>query len=245
MRRLDGKVALVTGGGVRLGRALSEALGRAGATVAIHFHASATGASEAVEVLLAEGRRAKAYPADLSDAAAALALVQTVEDDLGPVDILVNSAAHFDHAPFLDTTPALLEKQWSLNTRAPYFLTQAVARGMVARGHGDVLNLIDIGGTSMTYRGYSAYGMSKAALAYQTRALALELAPAVRVNGIAPGTVLPPENFDPEALETLRKRIPQQRFGSPQAIVEAALFFLQGPDFVTGQILAVDGGRSL
>lgn len=245
MRRLDGKVALVTGGGVRLGRALSEGLGRASADVAVHFHGSEAGAREVVAALTREGRRARAFQADLTEVEAAQALVAQVEASLGPVEILVNSAACFDRAPFLETPPELLEKQWALNARAPFLVTQAAARRMVERGRGDILNVLDLCGTSAAWRSYAAYGMSKAALAHLTRCLALELAPAVRVNGIAPGTVLPPVNMDAALLETLRRRVPQQRFGTPEAIVEAALFFLQGPDFVTGQILAVDGGRSL
>ncbi len=146
---------------------------------------------------------------------------------------------------FFDTDEALLDLQWAVNARGPYLVTQAVARRMAARGGGDVVNVLDVGGALNAWRHYSAYCMTKAALASLTRCLGLELAPAIRVNGVAPGTVLPPEGLSPETMEGLRQRIPQQRFGSPEDIVEAVLFFLTGPKFITGQILAVDGGRAV
>lgn len=244
-RRLEGKVALVTGGGVRLGRALAEGLGREGAAVAVHFHASREGADAAVAHIQAEGSRARAFQADLSQGDAIRPLVEAVERDLGSVSILVNSAARFDRVPFLETPDEILDANWALNARAPYLLSREVARGMVARGGGDIINIVDVGGAFAPWRNYSAYGMTKAALAALTRSLALELAPAIRVNGVAPGTVLAPESLEPEFLEVLRERIPQKRFGSPMDIVETVLFFLTGPTFITGQILPVDGGRTL
>jgi pteridine reductase len=107
-----------------------------------------------------------------------------------------------------------------------------------------VVNVLDIGGAINAWRNYSAYCMTKAALASLTACLALELAPQIRVNGVAPGTVLPPTELSPEALEQLKTRVPQQRFGSPEDIVATVGFLLTGPGFITGQIIAVDGGRS-
>ncbi len=244
-RKLAGKVALVTGGGVRLGRALAEGLGRAGADVAVHYHGSRAGAEEAVAAIRATGSRAHAFQADLTRTETLAPLVEQVERELGPLSILVNSAARFDRAAFEETPESILEANWALNARAPYLLSQHVARGMKARGGGDIINIVDIGGAFMAWRNYSAYGMSKAALAHLTRCLALELAPAIRVNGVAPGAVLPPEDMTPEFLEVLRERIPQKRFGAPVDIVETVLFLLTGPGFITGQILPVDGGRTL
>lgn len=244
-RPLEGKVALVTGAGVRLGRAIAEGLGRAGADVAAHFHSSEAGVDQALATIRADGNRAQKYRADLSSPQEAEALVARVEEELGPISILVNSAALFERADFLQTPLEVLERQWAVNARGPYVLTQSAARRMAARGGGDVVNIVDIGGVFATWAHYSAYQMTKAALASLTRSLALELAPAIRVNGVAPGTVLPPESMDEQTLATLKGRIPQQRFGGPEDIVAAVLFLLTGPTFVTGQILAVDGGRSL
>jgi pteridine reductase len=244
-RPLEGKVVLVTGAGVRLGRAIAEGLGQAGASVAAHFHSSEAGVDACLSAIRAGGNRAQKFRADLSDAEQARKLVERVEGELGPIVALVNSAALFDRAPFLETSLESLERQWAVNARGPFVVTQAVARRMVERGGGDVVNILDIGGVINAWANYSAYVMSKAAMGALTRSLAVELAPAIRVNGVAPGTVLPPEDMSVEVLEGLRSRIPQERFGSPEDIVKTVLFLLTGPRFITGQVVAVDGGRSL
>jgi len=245
MRPLEGKVVLVTGGAVRVGRAIAEAAGRAGASVAVHFHGSEAAAEEVLRAVRADGNRAARFRADLSDPAAAEPLAAAVEAELGPIACLVNSAAVFERASFTQTPLDVLDRQWAINARGPYLLTQAVARRMLARGGGDVVNVLDIGGALQPWRHYSAYCMTKAAMAGLTRCLALELAPAVRVNGVAPGTVLPPESLDAASLEAIRANIPQQRVGSAEDVARTVLFLLTGPPFITGQIVAVDGGRSL
>ena len=240
---LDGRVALVTGGGIRLGRAIVQALAAGGATVAVHHHGSGEAARGLVAELRKAGRRAEAFRADLTDDAELAALVPEVERSLGPVSVLVNSAARFTRSAFLDTDAATLDAEWRLNARAPFLLTRAVARGMVERKEGVVVNVLDIGGALVPWRSYSAYCMTKAALHMLTQVLALELAPYVRVNGVAPGTVLPPESLSPEEREQLRSRIPMQRFGTPEDVAETVRFLVAGPDFITGQVVAVDGGR--
>jgi pteridine reductase len=243
-RPLSGKVALVTGGGQRLGKEIAIGLSRLGADVAVHFHGSRAGAAETVEAIRVDGNRAVAFGADLTDAETIAPMVKAIEAELGPIDVLINSAAIYLRADFLQTSLLMLERQWALNTRAPYLLTQAVATGMKARGQGDVVNVLDVGGALNAWRHYSAYCMTKAALASLTACLSLELAPQIRVNGVAPGTVLPPIDLSPEALEQLKGRVPQQRFGSPKDIVDTIGFLVSGPRFITGQIIAVDGGRS-
>ena len=242
---LQGKVARVTGGGVRLGRALAEGLGQLGADLAVHHHGSEGGALEVVERLVAAGRRAQTFGADLRKPLEVQRLAQEVERVFGRVDILINSAALFQRAPFLETSDESLEAQWELNARAPFLLSRALASGMVSRRQGDIINVVDIGGARNAWRGYAAYGMTKAALASLTECLALELAPHVRVNGVAPGTVLPPVEMTAAALSTLQAKVPLKRFGTPQDVVDTAAFLLTGPSFITGQIIAVDGGRSL
>lgn len=246
-RLLEGRVVLVTGGGTRVGRGIAEGLGRAGARVAVHFHGSSEGARAAVETIRADGNLAEAFQADLTQAEAIEPLISAVEASLGPIRALINNAARFDRAPFLETPLEVLDQSWALNARAPFLVAQAVARRMRAREEatGDIVNILDVGGALMPWRSFSAYGMAKSALAHLTEVLALELAPGIRVNGIAPGTVLPPVDYAPEVLERLRTRVPQQRFGSVEDVVESVRFLLMGPRFITGQILAVDGGRSI
>lgn len=245
MRPLSGKVALVTGGGHRLGRAIAEGLGALGADVAVHFHASKEGAQAAAQRVQVDGNRAQVFQADLSSAEAIELLVTQVEQALGPIAVLVNSAALYERHDFLDTPRDALERQWALNARAPFLLTQAVARGMRARGGGDVVNVVDIGGAFNVWRHYSAYTMTKAALTSLTHSLALELAPQIRVNAVAPGTVLPPQELDEATREALRAKIPAGEFGAPADVVAAVQFLVTGPRFITGQVLAVDGGRHL
>jgi pteridine reductase len=243
-RPLSGRVALVTGGGQRLGKEIALGLGRLGADVAVHFNGSRAGADDAVAAIKIDGNRAAAFAADLTKAETVVPMVKAIEAELGPISVLINSAAIYLREDFLQTSLATLDRQWALNTRAPYLLTQAVAASMIAHGQGDVVNVLDVGGAINAWRHYSAYCMTKAALASLTVCLSLELAPKIRVNGVAPGTVLPPTELSPATLEQLKGRIPQQRFGSPKDVVDAVAFLVCGPRFITGQILAVDGGRS-
>jgi len=235
-RALEGRVALVTGAGTRLGRAIAEELGRRGAHVAVHYLSSEAGAKAACDAIRVDGNKAVPLKADLADAAACQALLGRAQGELGPVSILVNSAGVFGPT----YTP---DDFWKVNARAPYLLTEAFAAA--ASGAGDVVNILDIGGVLKTWTHEIPYTMSKAAAAQATRAFAVKLAPQIRVNAVAPGVVLPPEGTPAETLEALRQRIPQQRFGSAQEVADAVVLLLTGPRYVTGQVLAVDGGRSL
>jgi pteridine reductase len=243
-RPLEGRVALVTGGGIRLGRAIAEGLGQAGAHVAVHHHTSAEGAAAAVARIGIDGNRAKAYRADLSRTDQAEGLIDQVERELGPISILVNSAAVFHRVSLAETTDEVLDAQWEVNARGPYIITRALVRRLAGRS-ADVVNIVDIGGGLIPRAHYSAYCMTKAAVAMLTRCLALELAPSVRVNAVAPGAVLPPASYDAPALGSLVATIPQRRLGTPDDVVRTVLFLLAGPQYVTGQIIAVDGGQSL
>jgi pteridine reductase len=243
-RPLEGRVALVTGGGIRVGRAIAEALGAAGANVAVHYATSRQGAEDVVARIRADGNRAVALKADLAEGEeGAERLLREAGRELGPVDVLVNSAGLLERASLEDTSAKTLDRLWSLNARAPYLLTRAFVQNL-QREKADVVNVVDVGGGRLAWKRYSAYCMTKAALAMLTRCLAVELAPRVRVNAVAPGTVLPPTWLGAEELEALRKRIPAGRFGSPEDVARTVLFLLTGPSFVTGELIGVDGGRS-
>ncbi|MBK7860607.1 MAG: SDR family oxidoreductase [Archangiaceae bacterium] len=233
-RPLEGRAALVTGAGTRVGRAIAETLGRLGADVAVHYLTSSKGADEVVAALKVDGNKAVALQADLNGPQVETLIPRAVEA-VGPLSILVNSAGIMGER----YTP---DDLWRVNARTPLLLTEAFA----ALGRdGDVVNIVDIAGQWNHWRDEAAYCMSKAAAAEMTRCLALRLAPRVRVNAVAPGTVLPPENLSTEQLEKIRSRIPFGRFGSPRDVAEAVAMLLTGPTFITGQIVAVDGGRSL
>jgi len=244
-RTLKNKVILVTGGGVRVGKAISLGLGKAGARVAIHCNASDEGARQAAAELRALGAEASVYRADLTRADQIEPLVAAVEKDFGRVDALVNNAAIFLNHSFLETPLSALDDQWALNARAPFLVAQACARRMWAQGQGDIINIVDIGGLYIPWRQYSAYGMTKAALGSLTSALALELAPKIRVNAVAPGTVLAGEDWDQAEKDRMAQKVPAKRLGSPEDVVESVMFLLEGPEYMTGQVLTVDGGSRL
>jgi pteridine reductase len=240
---LRGRVALVTGAGRRLGRALAQALGERGMTLAIHHHTSSKGAAELRDSIVAAGGRAACFAADLADPAAAAELPRRVVAEFGRLDVLVNSAAVMQRRSFADTTPALWDEVLDLNLRSVFFCTQGAAPALRA-AHGKVVNLADLSGLE-PWPGFAAHSISKAGVVMLTKVLARALAPDVTVNAIAPGAVLVPEAYDAEERDRLARTTPLGRLGSPSDATAALLYLLEGGDFVTGEVLVVDGGRLL
>jgi pteridine reductase len=240
---LRGRIALVTGAGRRLGQALARALAGRGMTVAIHHHASSAGAAALRDEIVAAGGRAACFPADLTDAAAAAELPRRVVAELGALDVLVNSAAVMHRRTFEETTPAQYDATLDLNLRSVFFCTQGAAPALRA-ARGKVVNLADLSGLE-PWPGFAAHSVSKAGVVMLTRVLARALAPEVTVNAIAPGTVLVPEEYDAEERDRLARTTPLGRLGTPADATAALLYLLEGGDFVTGEVLAVDGGRLL
>ncbi len=238
---LPGRVALVTGAGRRLGRAMAAALADKGMTLAIHHHASSAGAHSLRDEIVAAGGRAVCFEADLSDANAARALPSRVVTELGQLDVLVNSAAIMHRLSLDQTTPEQWDAILDLNLRAVFFCTQGAAPALRA-ARGKVVNLADLAGLE-PWPGFAAHSVSKAGVVMLTKVLALSLAPDVTVNAIAPGAVLVPEEYDVEERERLARATPLRRLGSPSDVVSALLYLLEGGDFVTGEVLVVDGGR--
>jgi pteridine reductase len=238
---LSGKVALVTGAGRRLGRAMAQALATRGMSVAIHHHASAQGAEELRQEIVGAGGRAACFSADLADAAAARGLPERVVADWGRLDVLVNSAAIMRRLRLEETTPEDWDAIHHLNLRAVFFCTQGAAPALRA-ARGKVVNLADLAGLE-PWPGFAAHSVSKAGVVMLTKVLALSLAPEVTVNAIAPGAVLVPEDYPPEELDRLARSTPLRRLGAPTDVVNALLYLLEGGDFVTGETLVVDGGR--
>jgi pteridine reductase len=239
---LDGSVALVTGAARRVGRVLALALARAGADVAIHFHNSGAEAEAVAREVERLGRRPLLLRADLTDADAPPRLIARVVEAYGRFDLLVNNAATFVATPIPNITPADWDRVHAVNLRAPFFLAQAAAPHL-RRSGGLIVNIADLA-AYQAWPGYTHHCTSKAGLVHLTRVLARGLAPEIRVAAIAPGTVLPPDDFSQTDVERERARAPLGRIGTPEDVAQA-LLFLAGNDFVTGEVIVVDGGRML
>lgn len=240
--RLAGRVALVTGAGKRLGRAVALRLANEGADVAVHYGKSQVEAREVVGVIEKMGRRAGAFPAELTDVMAIEKMVADVARHFGQLDILVNSAANFLETQFGKTSVDTWDASLNTNLRAPFFCAQAAAAHLAKGGHGVIVNFADIGGL-MGWREYLPHSLAKSGVILMTRILAKELAPRVRVNALAPGTITMPGD-PPEWEEDFIHRAPLRRSGRPDEIGDSMMYLI-GAEFVTGHCLVIDGGRTL
>ena len=245
MDSLQGKVALVTGGARRVGAAITRRLHAAGANVLIHYRDSEADAAKLEgELNAVRARSAAKVKAELLAPIAPKALVSGALESFGRLDILVNNASTF----FPVEVGAMESSHWEeligSNLRAPLFISQQAAPEL-AKNEGAIVNIVDIH-AERPLKGYALYSVAKAGLAALTRSLAIELAPRVRVNGVAPGAIAWPEDgqFDPAERERVVATTPLGRVGSPEDIAHA-VHFLACATFVTGQVLAVDGGRSI
>lgn len=241
--KLDGRVAIVTGGAVRLGKALALALAEKGVRLAVHYGSSAGPAKETVAQIQALGSDALPIQADLARLDHALSLIERAAAHFDRLDILVNSAAIFEPASLARTTEALWDRHLAINLKAPFFLSQAFAAHVGKDRPGHIVNIADWRGIRPD-TGYLAYSLTKAGLLAMTHGLALALAPNVQVNAIAPGLVLPPPGKDQTYLERMARNVPAGRIGSPDEVVKALIFLLES-DFVTGEVIFVAGGEHL
>lgn len=246
---LSGKTALVTGSALRVGACFNRRLHAAGADVVIHYNRSDDAAIALAEELnKARPGSAITVQADLCDDSSLTGLVSAATDFKGRLDILVNNGSSYYPTSVGDTTAAQWDNLIGTNLRAPYFLSQA-AQPWLRESHGCIVNMVDINGEA-PLPGYAVYCAAKAGLIMLTRALAKELGPEIRVNAIAPGPILWPEGDaaidEEEKSRILREEVVLQRMGAPDNLADALMFFCQpSASFVTGQVLAVDGGRSL
>ena len=242
MTELAGRVALVTGAGRRVGRALAVALGARGMHVLVHYNSSSAGAEETVRLVVRAGGSAEAMHADLADTHEAERLADEAVSARGSLDVLVNSAAVMRRTPLGETSTKDWDQMFALNVRAPYFLCQRAAPALRA-ARGNIVNIADLAAFE-TWPAYVPHGITKSAVVQLTRALARVLAPEVRVNAIAPGVVLLPEGWNDEDAERLRATTPLQRLGSPEDVAGVMLFLLDA-GYVTGEVITVDGGRHI
>jgi len=239
--QLEGAAALVTGAGTRLGQAIAIGLAQSGCDVAIHYHGSAKGAEETARAVRSARRRAELLQADLTDAAAARGLADRAARALKRLDVVINSAAIMVREPVETVTPESWDATLDLNLRAMFFVSQGAVPHL-RRAKGKIVNIADIAGME-PWPAYIAHCVSKAGVIMLTKALARALAPDVAVNGVAPGAVLLPEDWDEQAREHIRSTTPLERLGSPEDVVAAVRFLLAGTDYITGTVLVVDGGR--
>lgn len=237
---LAGKTVLVTGGAVRVGKAIAWTLGLAGARVAVHHNESRKPAEKLVTQMHERGIEAETFAADLTDPASPAKLVKRVRRWAQHLDILVNSAAVFSKEAFESVDLETLDAYWAVNFRAPYLLCQHAAPLLRAR-KGVIVNILDVAAFA-AWKGYSHYCPTKAALAMLTRGLAVELAPEIRVCGVAPGTVAFPDDYSASARRRVVSRIPMGEVGRPEDVAEAVLY-LATARYVTGAVIPVDGGR--
>jgi pteridine reductase len=238
---LQGRVALVTGSAKRIGRAVALRLASDGCDIVIHYNRSKSEAEDAVAEIAKLRRKSIAVQADLCSLAQIKRLFQQAVDQFGRLDILVNSAANFLPAHLDDTTEKMWDTALDTNLKAPFFCAQSAAP-LLKQSRGVIINFADIGGI-LPWPGYIPHCASKAGVIMLTKCLAKALAPEVRVNAIAPGTIT--MSGDPTEWEAdFIRRAPLHRTGTPEDVADA-VSFLVGAKFITGQVLILDGGRTL
>ncbi len=239
-KKMSKGTALVTGGAVRLGKVFTMSLAQAGYNLAVHYNTSSDAAIATVEELRQSGVECEIFQFDFSRTDDVSELVTNVRSRFSDLNVLINSASVYNQASMMGTTEAMFKEQIKVNLMTPYFLTKAFAQQCKT---GNVINIIDNKIAFNQYQ-YSAYLLSKKMLVEFTKLAAVELAPAIRVNGLAPGVVLPASIRTQEYIDWRIEGIPVKRQGNTDNITQA-LHYLLDNDFVCGQILMVDGGESL
>lgn len=240
---IQGKVALVTGGATRVGKAITLMLASAGANVVVNYNTSANAAATTVAEAQALGVDAFAIQCDVSDWTSVQRMADAVFERLGGVDILVNSASDFSQTPI----PTMEMETWHRVTRVSidgtFYVTNVFVPSMLKRGGGAIVNIIDLSAWQPWSR-FTAHAVGKAGMLALTRQFALELAPTIRVNALASGPVLPPDNHPQESIERVANRTLLKRWGTPADAANAVRYLIEA-DFVTGSVLVVDGGEQL
>jgi len=242
-RPLSGKVVLITGGAKRLGRASALALAKAGADVAITFLRSAREAQHTVIDLGSFGVRAVALRCDVTDQKSVKSMVKDAARELGGLDLLINNAANYETAAFEQLTVKQWDAIFASNARGPFVVSQAALKWLRER-RGRIINMGSLGGLR-PWPTHAHYCSSKAAVHMLTKVMAKALAPEIAVNAVAPGMIDLGEKAAAAFMSRMKKQTPMQRNGTAEDIGAAVLFFATAPHFVTGQILAVDGGLGL
>lgn len=241
---LRGKTVLVTGGAARIGRVIALECARRGAHVGITFLTSSAQAAVTAEEVRDQGVRAVAMRCDQRDPAQIAAVLQAMERELGPVQVLVNNASRFAQRNPERVSPAEWDDDLAVNLRGPWLFMQQAGFAMKCRGEGVIVNLLDVA-VERPFLEYLPYCAARAGLLAVTRGMARLLAPEVRVCGVAPGAISFPEEFPPAARDAYVRRTPLGRLGTPEDVAAAVLYLVEAGDYLTGVVIPVDGGRSL
>lgn len=241
--KIQGRTALITGGAHRVGKAITLALARAGANVVVNYHSSDAAANETVREAQGLGVGALAVQADVGDLKEARALAEAAVDRFGAVDILVNSASIWLKTPLPLGDFSDWHRVLGVLLDGPIYLVDALAPLMLARGEGAIVNIVDLSAWK-PFAGYVAHSVGKAGLLALTRQLAVELAPAVSVNAVAPGPVLPPPGSSQAEVERTAGRTLKGRWGTPDDVADAVRFLVEA-DYITGEVIVIDGGERL
>ncbi len=239
--QIDGSVALVTGGAHRVGKAITLMLARAGANVVVNYYSSQQAAQETVAEAEALGVRALAVRCDVAQQSEVQRMAATIRDVFGGVDIIVNSASLFEKMDFPTADTSVWERVTGISIDGPFYVCNSLVPDMLARGGGAVVNIVDLSAWE-PWPKFMAHAVGKAALLALTRQLAVELAPAIRVNAVAPGPVLPPPDANPRHTAAAARRTLLKRWGEPEDVALAVKYLLEA-DYVTGDVVTVDGGE--
>lgn len=237
-----GRVALVTGGAVRVGREIALALADQGFDVAVHYRTSEAPAKATVADITAREVGAASFQADLSNVTEIASLIADIEEWRGRLDVLVNSAAVFPRTPWSEIDEATWDATMTTNLKAPFFTAWHASRLIRASGGGKIINIADWAGLR-PYRHYAPYVIAKGGVVTMTKAMAKELAPDIAVNAIAPGPVMLPEDFSEDDAASIIDQTLVKRLGTPHDIAQSVVYLTTMTDFVTGHVLVVDGGR--
>lgn len=245
MKELNNKVALITGGAKRIGAAIARHLHAAGMNLVIHYrHSDAVARTLQDELSKQRSNSVLLLQADLLYVQKLTRMIQDTINHYGRLDVLINNASSFYSTPIGQGQESEWEDLIGTNLKAPFFLSQIAAPHLVTH-HGCIINLVDIH-ADRPLKSYPIYSIAKAGLTMLTKSLARELGPYVRVNAIAPGTILWPENdMDEVTKQRIISHIPLKRHGDPSDIAQAVLFLIRDAEYMTGQILTIDGGRTL
>jgi 3-oxoacyl-[acyl-carrier protein] reductase/pteridine reductase len=238
---IKGKVALVTGGAIRVGKAITLMLAQQGADVVINYYSSAQGAQETVAEAEALGVRARALQCDVADPTQVQQMADQIVAEFGGVDIIVNSASLFDQMPFPTDSYTTWQRVTGISIDGPFYVCNSLAPSMLARGGGAIVNIVDLSAWE-PWPNFAPHAVSKAALLAFTRQLALELAPTVRANAVAPGPVLPPPDYDAAKAEKTAQQTLLGRWGSADDVAFAVRYLIEA-DYVTADVITVDGGE--